>query len=140
MLELRFEKKRKGVLGAPVNQKLVCFIDDVNMPAREEYGAQPPIELLRQIIDTLEHYRKVGGLYDRKKFNFNEIVDMVVVSACGPPGGGRNFVTARYFRHFSMLAIDDPSRSVLSVIFFSVLEGHLLNFPAEIKGNLCLIE
>ena len=140
MLELRLEKKRKGVLGAPVNKKLVCFRNDVNMPAREEYGAQPPIELLRQIIDTLEHYRKVGGLYDRKKFNFNEIVDMVVVSACGTPGGGRNFVTARYFRHFSMLAVDEPSRSVLDVIFFSVLEGHLSIFPAEIKGNVYLIE
>ena len=134
MLELRFEKKRKGVLGAPVNKKLVCFIDDCNMPAREEYGAQPPIELLRQIIDTLEHYRKVGGLYDRKKFNWNDIVDMVVCSACGPPGGGRNFVTARYYRNFSMLTVDPPSRAVLAVIFFSVLDGHLSIFPTEIKA------
>ena len=134
MLELRFEKKRKGVVGAPVNKKLVCFIDDCNMPAREEYGAQPPIELLRQVIDTLEHYRKVGGLYDRKKFNWNDIVDLTVVSACGPPGGGRNIVTARYFRHFSMLTVDPPSRPVLGVIFFSILDGHLSNFPAEIKA------
>jgi len=39
------------------------------------------------------------------QLNWNDIVDLVVVSACGPPGGGRNFVTARYYRHFSMVII-----------------------------------
>jgi len=49
------------VWGGQSNAKCLIFIDDVNMPQKEFYGAQPPIELLRQLID-------MNGFYDRTSF------------------------------------------------------------------------
>ena len=52
-IEGRLERRRKGVLGPPYGVRAIVFIDDLNMPSKEEHGAQPPIELLRQCADQV---------------------------------------------------------------------------------------
>jgi len=47
------------------------------------------------------------------------------VCACAPPGGGRNAVTPRLFRHFNMIWVPDLSKQSMITIFSSILKGFL---------------
>lgn len=39
---------------------MITFMDDLNMPEKDTFGSQPPLELMRQWIDY-------GFWYDRQK-------------------------------------------------------------------------
>ncbi|CAN0524083.1 unnamed protein product, partial [Ectocarpus sp. 8 AP-2014] len=117
-IDSKLDKRRKGVLGPPLGMTCVIFVDDLNMPAKETYGAQPPIEILRQWMDH-------GGWYDRKENTFRQLVDVQFVAAMGPPGGGRTSITQRYVRHFNLLNFVPFSNESLQRVFGTILEWFL---------------
>lgn len=125
MIEARLERRKKTLLGAPIGKKIIFFVDDVNMPKLETYGAQPPIELLRQFLDF-------QGLYDREKMYWKDIADVILGAACGPASGGRNPLSPRFVRHFSLLSFPSPNTGTLVGIFGSITVGFLADFSKPI--------
>ncbi|CAM9919893.1 unnamed protein product, partial [Hapterophycus canaliculatus] len=82
------------------------------------YGAQPPIEILRQWFDQ-------EGWYDRKELTYRKIIDVTMVCSMGPPGGGRAHVTPRFIRHFNVIGYVNMSDDDKRVIFNTILGNFL---------------
>jgi dynein heavy chain, axonemal len=112
-----------------MGQQSIIFVDDLNMPEVETYGAQPPIELLRQLIDN-------GGWYDLKEKSWKKIIEVSVVAAMGPPGGGRNYVTPRLLRHFNLLCFAEFDDSTLRRIFSTIVQWHFMggSFASDVRN------
>lgn len=60
LIESHTEKRTKGVFMPAGGKKMVCFLDDLNVPAHDLFGSQPPLELLRFWMDY-------GFWYDLQK-------------------------------------------------------------------------
>ncbi|KAK9508782.1 hypothetical protein O3M35_006257 [Rhynocoris fuscipes] len=113
----KLDRRRKGVFGPAMGKMCVLFVDDLSMPLKEVYGAQPPIELIRQLLDH-KHW------YDLKTITRLDIVDVLFLAAMLPPGGGSNVVTSRLTRHANVIGIESFQDLTLSKIFTSILDWH----------------
>ncbi|ETE56603.1 hypothetical protein L345_17686, partial [Ophiophagus hannah] len=66
IIESRVEKRTKGVYVPMGGKSMITFMDDLNMPAKDTFGSQPPLELLRLWLDY-------GFWYDRAKQTIKHI-------------------------------------------------------------------
>ncbi|XP_063993893.1 dynein axonemal heavy chain 3 [Diachasmimorpha longicaudata] len=113
----KLDRRRKGVYGPTMGKKCILFVDDLSMPQKEVYGAQPPIELLRHWIDH-------GYWFDPKDTTIIYLMDILMIAAMGPPGGGSNVVTPRLTRHMHIIGIDAFEDATMTKIFTSILDWH----------------
>ena len=60
------------------------------------------------------------------------MIDNTLVLACGPPGGGRNPVSERFFRHFNLIGYTAMDDNVMYQIFSSILSNFLISFQEDI--------
>lgn len=69
----------------------------------------------------------------RKDTSALELVDQLLVSAMGPPGGGRNDITPRFLRHFNIISIDSFSTETMRNIFSVIMDWHFNNHGFEMQ-------
>ncbi|KAK3546101.1 hypothetical protein QTP70_022875 [Hemibagrus guttatus] len=131
IIESRVEKRTKGVYVPIGGKKMVAFLDDLNMPAVDDFGSQPPLELLRLWIDY-------GFWYDRQKQTQKCITDMFLLSSMGPPGGGRTHISSRLQSRFNLINMTFPAESQIKRIYGTMINQKLQEFQEEVKpiGNV----
>jgi len=99
------------------------------MPKKEEYGAQPPIELIRQWLDH-------KGWYNRLTKDYMELQDIIFVTAMGPPGGGRSSLTQRLQRHFNIITYSTLDNTSIEMIFSKIVNRYLGVFADDVKSQV----
>ncbi|XP_044530905.1 dynein axonemal heavy chain 14 [Gracilinanus agilis] len=114
MILRKLMRKTKDVYGAPNFTRVLIFIDDLNTPAPEQYGAQPPLELIRQLLD-------LEGFYNTEQLTWKSIQDISLVAACGIPPGGKTDISPRLLKHFFILVMPHPPQYAL----YTILQAHL---------------
>ena len=67
--------------------------------------------------------------YDKKDTTKLQLVDLQMIGAMGPPGGGRNPITPRFLRHFNVIGINEFSDDTMSRIFSNIVTFKLKVFP-----------
>ncbi|XP_053425882.1 dynein axonemal heavy chain 2 isoform X8 [Nycticebus coucang] len=131
IIESRVEKRTKGVYVPFGGKSMITFMDDLNMPAKDTFGSQPPLELIRLWIDY-------GFWYDRTKQTIKYIRDMFLMAAMGPPGGGRTVISPRLQSCFNIINMTFPTESQIIRIFGTMINQKLQDFEEEVKpiGNV----
>lgn len=124
--KLEKQKRRKGVYGPIVGFTNIIFIDDLNMPTKEKYGAQPPLELVRQWFD----YK---GWYDRKTLECKTIADIQFVAAMGV---GRPPISNRLLRHFNTIYLPEMSEDTLKQIVTKMLDWGFAKYIDKVKFSI----
>ncbi|KAF4132123.1 Dynein heavy chain C-terminal domain [Phytophthora infestans] len=112
-VEADLEKRGGKTFGPSNGQQLTLFLDDLSMPALNEWGDQPTLEVVRQLVET----RTLCFLDKDKRGDIKVIEGLRFLAAMGLPGGGKNDAPARLKRHFFILNLLPPSPEVAEAIF-----------------------
>ncbi len=127
-LESCVEKRQGRLFGPAGGKKLTLFIDDLSLPASNEWGDQESSELIRQLLELGIVYslEKPG---EAKKFeDLNYVAAMV---ASGPMSGD---IPNRLKKQFFVLGVPLPTSVTVEAIFGSMLSWKMrsLEFPNDV--------
>lgn len=60
--------------------------------------------------------------------------DLIIMTAMGPPGGGRTFITNRITRHFNMLTYTELDEETIKYIFGTIIEFFFRRFSDPVRN------
>jgi dynein heavy chain len=132
LMESRLNKRKKNVLGGELGKRCVVVIDDLNMPVKEQFGAIPPLELLRTAMDKAMWF----NIQDLEVQQLEELIYLAVMAA---PGGGRQALNMRLMRHMCLVTSSEYCSESLDLIFKTFLSAALDKHSNKVKDTISQI-
>lgn len=121
--ECELDKRGGKNFGPPGGKKMTLFLDDLNMPECNNWGDQPTLELVRQLMETSGFY----FLDKDKRGDMKNIEDIRYISAMNHPGSGRQDIPNRLKRHFFIFNLILPSTKAINEIYGQMMRGRFHN-------------
>ena len=59
---------------------------------------------------------------------------LIILTAMGPPGGGRTFITNRIVRHFNVIAYTDLDKETINAIFTQLMNNFYRKFSENVRN------
>jgi len=128
LLEFRLSKHTPGVrkLRPHLDNKLICYVEDLHMCWTDPYGDQPAIEAVRDYVSW-------NAWLSSRKRRWREIED-VTFFACmcsnAPQTAG---VSERLLHQFNLIALDDPSNATVRAMFARLVDVMVLEWPSALQ-------
>ncbi len=116
-------KLKKNILAPSGNKTCIMLIEDLNMPLKEKFGAQPPIEIIRQNFDY-------GGWYDRKENDFLYMKNVLFYSCLTL---GRPVVSSRLMWHFYPVFLRDLDETNMKSVYQMLYSSLLSKYPNSVR-------
>jgi len=126
-IETELSKLHGNTFAPQAGRTMTVFLDDVSMPEVNNWGDQPTLELVRQLVENRGFY----SLEKEKRGDRISIENLIYVAAMKHPGGGRNDIPNRLKRHFFAFNVTPPSSENIDNIYGSMLRGRFLDERAN---------
>jgi dynein heavy chain len=107
---------------------MIVFVDDVNLPATDNHGTQPPLEALRQLLD-------VSVLFDRHRLVPLQIQDITYTCAATLSTDLKQF-PARLASLVSVINSGSVKDASLKRIFTSLIAAKLSDFDDSVRSSV----
>lgn len=123
LIEYNFEK-RNNKLFPPSNKKAICFIEDLNLPRKDQFGCQTIVEMLRQCVE-------LDGWYGVDQLTYVNIKSMLLMASTTIRGSNKSSISQRFLSKFVPLTILNPNDTNKTKIFHTIVSHYLSNFGGE---------
>ena len=109
-LEQPLEKVKGSQYAPKYHKRHIYYVEDVNTTKKEVYGAIPPMEVLRELLEHQSWY-ELSNNSRKSASKVSFLCSMDIKKGC------KHGITARFKRQFHTIAIEEPSTETITDLF-----------------------